>query len=268
MTDSVLYAFLSGSMFFVGIALTCLCVCVRLWTRKGRVGFVANVGIASGSVLLVSSGTPLAMWLYAAWGAALFATVLPWKHSGRAKLMTGIFCGASAIPIGLELPHHLSSRIAIEGCDGLYVVGDSLSLGAESPGKNWPEILGEEIGLVASNLSVPGATVDSALQNAERIDSQTPLIILEIGGNDLLSGTRNFEESLDRLLRAVCKEGRRVVMFELPLPPFSNRYGAAQRRLAQQYGVALIPKHCLAGVLTAPGATVDGLHLPTQVTTC
>ncbi len=52
-----------------------------------------------------------------------------------------------------------------------------------------------------------------------------------------------------------------VVLLELPLPPFANRYGAAQRRAARRRGVLLVPKRLLLGVLTADGATLDSIHL-------
>jgi acyl-CoA thioesterase-1 len=52
-----------------------------------------------------------------------------------------------------------------------------------------------------------------------------------------------------------------VVMFELPLPPFANEYGRAQRRLAAKHRVKLIPPRMLVDVLTAEGATIDSLHL-------
>jgi hypothetical protein len=48
---------------------------------------------------------------------------------------------------------------------------------------------------------------------------------------------------------------------ELALPPFHNRYGDAQRRLATRHGVLLIPKRVLIGVLTSEGATLDTVHL-------
>jgi len=54
--------------------------------------------------------------------------------------------------------------------------------------------------------------------------------------------------------------GRVVVMFSLPTPPLYGAYGAIQRRLAKEYGVALIPKRCMTRVFSAPGATIDGLH--------
>lgn len=50
-------------------------------------------------------------------------------------------------------------------------------------------------------------------------------------------------------------------MFELPLPPFHNGYGQAQRALAKKYNVTLIPKDWLASVIAKTGNTLDGLHL-------
>lgn len=134
-------------------------------------------------------------------------------------------------------------------------------MGANPPGKNWPELLGEELGLPVENFSFGGAMLDTALHNAQRIDSDNALVILEIGGNDLLNGRRDFEKNLKRMLDTVCRSNCRVVMIELPLPPFHNAYGRAQRELARKYGVVLIPKRYLAAVMATPGATVDGLHL-------
>lgn len=50
-------------------------------------------------------------------------------------------------------------------------------------------------------------------------------------------------------------------MFELPLPPLGFAYGRIQRRLARRYGVRLIPKRHLSGLLFNEVTTLDGLHL-------
>ena len=83
------------------------------------------------------------------------------------------------------------------------------------------------------------------------------------GGNDLLGPTTaaEFDIKLKALLEQVCRPGRTVLMFELPLPPLCNDYGLIQRRLAAEYAVVMIPKRVLVGVLTTADATVDGIHL-------
>jgi len=40
-----------------------------------------------------------------------------------------------------------------------------------------------------------------------------------------------------------------------------NAYGVQQRRVARRYGIGLIPRRCFIEVISAPEATVDGIHL-------
>ena len=89
------------------------------------------------------------------------------------------------------------------------------------------------------------------------------LVLLEIGGNDVLAGTppQDFERALDALLGRLRAGDRTVIMLELPLPPLYNSYGRIQRRLARRHGAPLVPKRVILGVLTTPGATVDTIHL-------
>ena len=63
------------------------------------------------------------------------------------------------------------------------------------------------------------------------------------------------------LLKLATGPDRVVAMFELPLSPFTNRYGSTQRLLAREFGVILIPKKVLARIFTTSGATLDGIHL-------
>ena len=90
-------------------------------------------------------------------------------------------------------------------------------------------------------------------------------MLIEIGGNDLLSGrdSRQIEADLDRLLVRLSTPHRTLVMFELPVPPIPGGYEFArlQRRLAHRHAVRLIPRREFANVLLTPGATIDGLHL-------
>jgi lysophospholipase L1-like esterase len=89
------------------------------------------------------------------------------------------------------------------------------------------------------------------------------LVLVEIGGNDLLGHTdsKDFYIQLDQLLGRLSAGNSQVVMFELPLFPFCNAFGQAQRNLAKKYNVILIPKHYLTDVFGLKDGTVDGLHL-------
>jgi acyl-CoA thioesterase-1 len=113
------------------------------------------------------------------------------------------------------------------------------------------------------NLARPGATLKSGLVQARGISETDAVVLIELGGNDLLANTESgaFARQLDELLAAVCRPGDCVAMFELPLPPLYNAFGAAQRTLAAKHGVTLIPKRYLTAALGCKGGTIDGLHL-------
>ena len=127
----------------------------------------------------------------------------------------------------------------------------------------WPRLLSRTRGFKTHDCSLPGATVKSALMQANELPTQGGLVMLEIGGNDLLGPTTvaEFSQGLEQLLQNVSVTNRPVLMFELPLPPFHNEYGRVQRRLAAKYQVHLIPKRVFVSVLAADGATLDTIHL-------
>ena len=98
---------------------------------------------------------------------------------------------------------------------------------------------------------------------AEKIDAADHLILIELGGNNLIAGepSETFERALDSLLAKLAAPGRTIAMFELPLLPNRIAFGQIQRRLAEKYRVSLIPKRYFAAIIAGPEATSDGLHL-------
>jgi acyl-CoA thioesterase-1 len=146
----------------------------------------------------------------------------------------------------------------------LCVVGDSVTAGLNDGEDTWPRKLARQVNCRVLDASQPGATLKSARHQVELLNERAgDLLILEIGGNDLLEGLmlEQFEQHLDQLLKTAVRPKRTVVMFELPLPPLSTRYGEIQRRLASRHQIRLIPRRHFIGVLTATGSTVDGIHL-------
>jgi len=70
-----------------------------------------------------------------------------------------------------------------------------------------------------------------------------------------------FEARLDRLLGHSKPKVTPLRLFELPLLPFHNAFGRAQRSLTAKHRVVLLPKTYLARILGTSGRTLDGLHL-------
>jgi acyl-CoA thioesterase-1 len=163
----------------------------------------------------------------------------------------------------LEFSHRVMPVIRGKPSDHLVIIGDSISSGVDSRVTAWPAVLQQMIHVPVKSLARPGAQTVEGLEMAERVEPDDRLVLIEIGGNDLLTGvpSNQFEHSLEALLSRLTSPGRVVVMFELPLLPHKIAYGQIQRRLATKYGVSLIPKRYFIDVLSGANATSDGLHL-------
>lgn len=271
----------SGHAFFSGAALLVVgLLVVGLLSRTGDASRprhrLAALAVALGSLFVAISGTPLPVlaWVLAA-GLSVAVLGAGFISSMRPVVRRALTATAAAVWIALiafELPWHVVPRWprCADGTDvaslPLFVIGDSVSAGMGDPGElNWPAMLNETGEVDVRDHSHIGATARTALPQAQRIEGPGRVLI-EIGGNDLLGGGGGtpadaFERDLDELLQACRGPNRSLVMLELPLPPFCNRYGEVQRRLALRHGVALIPKRRLMSVFAAEGATLDGIHL-------
>jgi acyl-CoA thioesterase I len=223
---------------------------------------------ATGVIIVAASAVPQPWWILIVLACLLFAwnvverglTVRP----GRRRLVQLAVVVPWLVVTAVELPYHFVPDIQATGRPPLWIVGDSVTAGlGDQKTVLWPTILAKSHGITVHNRWAMGATVGTALRKLEQEPVGDGIILLEIGGNDLLGSTplTDYEERLDRLLAQVCGAGRIVVMFELPLPPLCNEWGRVQRRLAANYGVILLPKELFVAVLTVDGATVDGIHL-------
>ena len=120
-----------------------------------------------------------------------------------------------------------------------------------------------ETGVRVVNLARPGIGTEGAVELAKKVGEGDSLVVIEIGGNDLLANVPGgeFGRELEKLVGMVDRPGRRLVMFELPLLVHKMEYGRVQRRVAAEHHVLLIPKRFFIGVIGGEGATEDGLHL-------
>ncbi len=270
LTRWVLFHLLSGQAFFAGIA--CLVAAVGLSDRAGQARWrrARNLLTGMGGVLVAGSSTPLPAAAYLGLAVVSLLWVGGEAASGRwpRRWVGGIrlAMAASWCLAGLaEVPHHLVPRVPLLGHPVLGVVGDSLTAGVGDRGEvTWPTILADRHGVVVHDHAAPGATAASAARTqAGAVTPDERLVVVEIGGNDLLGGTtpEAFEAGLAGLLGTLRTSGRTVVLLELPLPPGSVRFGAIQRRLARRFGALLVPKRVLLGVLLGPEATLDSIHL-------
>lgn len=262
--NTAVFHFASGHAFFTGLLLITgaagLSVFSNAVTKR-----LTCVFYLLGAAFVTLSSTPVPYWCYGlmiigsiAWFVSYF--VESWKIWCRLGLIaTCLLAGA------FEIPFHVRRAPSPVQDRSLTIVADSITagMGGSDKSERWPSIISRTHHLEVQDLSYPGETTSSALDRALDTKIESKLVVVEIGGNDLLGSTsaRDFRDALDELLYYLTEGGRQVIMFELPLPPFRNEYGRIQRRLAIKHGAILIPKVNLLSILAPEANTVDTVHL-------
>jgi acyl-CoA thioesterase I len=262
--------FASGESLYPGFAILLLIIAVSRWARSAWHLRLRNIAAILSLVLILLSGVPLPYLGYGFLVVAFVAWFIRWHKAvtmsqwGIPRVVTAV---ALAIVIAclaiVELPYRYPAPVTGMQHGHLTVIGDSISAGIGGGHLPWPVIFQKKGLAEVRNLSRAGIGVEEAYQLAAKVTPDDTLVLLEIGGNDVLgsSDKHNFERNLDLLLSRLATKERTLVMFELPLPPLYNAYGKTQRRLAEKYHVHLIPRRFFISVLAGADATSDGLHL-------
>lgn len=257
----------SGQAFFTGVALVILAAFASTWSHASRRRITAFCFLI-GSIAIVVSSTAIPIWVYVVAGLVTLAwiasAVLKKWRRGSAYAVAVAWLVAALI----EAPYHVTPSLQPVSSRSIAVIGDSITagMGGDDKSETWPSILARTRNLNVQDISHAGETAASALKRVKSQPITAPVVIVEIGGNDLLGSTTaaQFADDLDALLSHLAAPNRQVVMFELPLPPFCHEYGRVQRTFAARHNVILVPKRVLLSILAGSDSTVDTIHL-TQV---
>ena len=259
-----MFHFGSGDALFVGLFLLFLATRAEAWNWRRR--------WASVSALVGMSWIVLSAWPYVALQVGLIAIAAIWlgydalptvvrklpRFRWR-RVVVALFLVAAVV----ELPYHRPLRLNVSGTPQIAVIGDSVTAGLEATDRTWSRQAAERFGWTVFDASQQGATAHTAPKQLAALDGRGQILVLEIGGIDILEQTPvdSFVRDLEALLQSARKKYPTMVMTEIPLPPLCNRYGMVQRRLSRKYGVRLIPKREFIAALASAGGTVDGMHL-------
>ncbi len=263
--NPIVFHIASGDSFFSGIALLLTSFALAQSPRR-MLNRLTAVTFLIGAVAVALSSTAVPYGIYALAGLVTVAWIAVRSFPGwrkRAGIAAAVVWGAAVI---LELPWHFAPQMDAVSSRSITVIGDSVTagVGSDETSERWPQILERNHSLTVLDISHVGETAASALKRVRGHTISSPIVIVEIGGNDLLGGTSSaaqFEKDLDALLARITVVDRQVLMFELPLPPFHNEYGRIQRQAATKYNVQLIPRRRFLSVLAAGDATLDTIHL-------
>lgn len=267
MNPVVLY-FASGESLYAGAMLLFLAVAAPPFLRSGWHRRLRNLAAWLGLLLVVMASPLLSSALYFSFLTAFLLWLVVSNRTPPVRALwqtttTVILTGLLLFLPSLEVRHRNMPRISEASGDHLVVIGDSISAGIDPRLPSWPIVFQQTTGVPVKNLALPGADLEEGLKQAVKLTPEDKVVLIEMGGNDLLSGVSagEFARRLEALLVRVTTSGRIVAMFELPLLPHWISYGQAQRQLASKYGVYLIPKRYFAAVISGGSATLDGLHL-------
>jgi lysophospholipase L1-like esterase len=152
----------------------------------------------------------------------------------------------------------------------VLVVGDSISAGfGVDPAQAWPRLLEQLSGWRVVNGGVSGDLSEDALARLpELVEAHKPqLLLLEIGGNDMLRGVpeNRIRANLEQMITAGQAKGARVVLMAVPKPSLMGAALSAlkpaefYRAVAESQGVPLLDKP-LSEVLSNQQFKLDPLH--------
>lgn len=259
----------AGYSLFVGIALLTISMAFFLFVKQPWKKLIIYPFALIAIFLIFLSATPLHPLLYTLWTASvlgwlIFCAIEKLSKKPFTKFLTAIAFALSITVLLTQIPFYLKPSMPKQKFDKLYIIGDSVSAGIGGQNEmTWPKLLHDKHAINVTNLSQAGDTVTSAISQADKIDDHQAIILLEIGGNDLLASTAysQFEKDLTQVLKTVTSDSSMVVMLELPIFAWKIEYGRIQRKLAKKFNVILIPKRFFVSVLSAKDATQDLAHL-------
>jgi acyl-CoA thioesterase I len=156
----------------------------------------------------------------------------------------------------------------------ILVYGDSLSAAYGIPqSAGWVALLGERLKQRKSNYTVANASIsgETSSGGAARIGAtlaarKPAIVVVELGANDGLRGlpVAQMKANLAAIIRASKREGARVVLVGMQLPPnygvtYVEEFRAAFHELARDERVSLVP-FLLEGLDKRDQFQPDDLH--------
>lgn len=138
----------------------------------------------------------------------------------------------------------------------IVIFGDSVSAGyGIAQGTGWVHLLSQRVAKSAPDYRVVNASIsgETAAGGKRRITAvldqhQPAIVVVELGGNDGLRGTRaeTIETDLEAIIKASLSRKARVVLVGMQIPPnysapYARRFRDIYTNLAAKHTVSLVP---------------------------
>lgn len=260
----LVFHIVSGQAFFSGAFLIVIAA-ISSTANRPAIRRLTLSAFLIGLIAVVVSSTAVPYSVCAAVAAATLVWGASYRRVTWRRWTAAAVVATWLIATLFEIPYHISPSLKPVKNRNLTVIGDSVTAGTggDETSETWPTILSRQHSLSIQDVSHIGETARSALKRVQSQSISSSVVIVEIGGNDILGSTTaaQFARDLDELLSYLTKSNCQVVMFELPLPPFFHSYGRVQRDLAARYDVKLVPKRVFLSIIARSSSTLDSIHL-------
>lgn len=177
---------------------------------------------------------------------------------------------ALAVLVGCGKKASITAGTAVPAGATVLALGDSLTFGTgATPATAYPTVLARLSGWNVVNAGIPGHTSAQALERLPGLlaDHQPALVIVSIGGNDLLrrQDETALRDNLRRTLAAVREAGAQALLVAVPRPTLAARVTGSlddHPLYAEIASEAAVPLHAegWSAVLAEDRLKSDAIH--------
>lgn len=142
--------------------------------------------------------------------------------------------------------------------------GNSITAGQGADiGKDFPTLVGKNLNVPVVNAGISGNTTADALKRIDKdvIDKNPSIVVVELGGNDLLQGVnvnvtkRNF----DLILTKIKSTNAKIVILGIKFYLFKGLYETDLQNFAKKYNAVLVPD-IMEGIIGDQNLKHDDIH--------
>ena len=148
--------------------------------------------------------------------------------------------------------------------DGSVVLfGDSLIVGiGATEGNDLAAQLNQRLVTKTINLGVSGATSSDGLQRVNSISSDASIVIVSLGGNDILRkvSPEIARQNLDQLIAIIEDNGSIVVLLDVRPPILANDYKEVYYSVADTHPRTILVSNVMEGIFGNSNLLSDPIH--------
>lgn len=142
--------------------------------------------------------------------------------------------------------------------------GNSITAGqGAGAGEDFPSLIGKKLNVPVINAGVSGDTSGDALLriNKDVISKNPSIVVIELGGNDLLQGISSdvTKRNMDLILSKIKPTGAKIVILGVHIILFGVKYEATWQEIAQKNNAIYVP-NILEGVMIDNSFKFDDIH--------